>query len=210
MLGCVVIAAVLTGLTALLAPAGWFERLDGVVSDLAYPRGEPDPSVAVVAIDQRSLAEVDPTWPWSRARLADLVDALGAAGADAVALDLILAAPGDGDDRLAEAMQRTPTILGSASGTASSPPGRPLVVGNAVPLVPALADAAAAIGHVQAVADPADGVVRTVPVVVENPERQIVPSLSLAALAVARRRGSASHPSTAERCPGRRHARAHR
>lgn len=65
---CLLISLTLSGLTAVLAPAGWFERLDGVLSDLAYPRGEPDPSVAVVAIDQRSLAEVDPEWPWPRER----------------------------------------------------------------------------------------------------------------------------------------------
>ena len=81
-------------------------------------------------------------------------------------------------------MSDVPTVVAIASATASSQPGEPVRVGPAVPLAPGLAGVAAAIGHGQVTADSADGVARLVPAVVETPERQIVPALSLAALAV--------------------------
>jgi adenylate cyclase len=48
--------------------------------------------VAIVSIDERSLAELG-QWPWSRDRTAKLVEALGALGAAAVALDLLMVEP---------------------------------------------------------------------------------------------------------------------
>lgn len=182
-LACVAIAALVTALTAVLAPAGWFERLDGVITDVAFPRGVADDGVAVVAIDARSLAEVDPSWPWSRDRYAEIVNQLGEAGAEVVALDIVLASPSPQDDALVAAMAEVPTVLASASGSSSSKPGEPVQVDTMVQPDPVLAAGAIAIGHAQVVADPADGVARAVPLVVESADRQIVPALSLAALA---------------------------
>lgn len=185
LLGCAAISVALTAATGLLAPAGFFERLDGVVTDLAFPRSSPDPSVAVVGIDARSLVEVDPQWPWPREQYAEIVDQLSAAGAEVVVLDLILSAPTEGDAALAEAMAAMPTVLASAPASASGADGRPVAISSAAGPTEELAGRAAAIGHAQVVADAADGVVRTVPLVVEDPDRSVVPSLSLAALAVA-------------------------
>lgn len=181
---CVLIAAALTALTALLAPAGWFERLDGVLTDQAFPRGSPDPSVAVVGIDQMSLSAAGTAWPWPRDRLAELVTRLGDAGARVVVLDLVLAGASSTDGTLADAMSAQPTVLASAASTASVRPGRPIEVDAGLTPPALLVDAAAAVGHTQVLADPSDGVARRVPAVVETPDRRIVPSLSLAALAV--------------------------
>lgn len=183
LLGCVAISVILTILTAVLAPAGWFERLDGVLSDLAYPRGAADEGVAVVGIDARSLAEVEPQWPWPRQRYAELVERLGDAGAEVVVLDLVLSATSDTDETLVAAMQEQPTVLAAAPGVATSRAGEPVRVGRIVAPNATVAAAAAAVGHAQVVADPVDGIVRRVPVVVEDDDGQIVPSLALAALA---------------------------
>lgn len=68
--------------------------------------------VAVVAIDEAALAAAGP-WPWPRARLAALVDAVRAAGARGVALDLLLVEPAEGDDLLAASLARLPAALGA-------------------------------------------------------------------------------------------------
>jgi len=70
------------------APAGWFERINGVMTDLAYPRGKPDPSVAVVAIEEMvvhgwDLARaIDRPYESTPAELAVLDDFFGQFGPD--------------------------------------------------------------------------------------------------------------------------------
>ena len=68
---------------------------------------------AIVAIDDASLARLG-RWPWPRARLAALVEAIRNAGARTVALDLFLPEPGEpaGDLRLAHALARAHAIEG--------------------------------------------------------------------------------------------------
>jgi adenylate cyclase len=182
--GCLAVAVLLAVLTGAFSSRGWFERLDGVITDLAFPRGGPDPSVAVVAIDMRSLQQVDPAWPWSRDHYARLLERLDAAGAEVVVLDIVMAAETADDGRLVEAMASIPTVVASAPDVASSAPGRPVRAVSSSGPNEAIAGAAAGVGHTQVVADPADGVVRTVPVVVEDEDRRLVPALSLTALAV--------------------------
>ena len=68
----------------------------------------PASHTTVVAIDERALQELGP-WPWPRPLLAQLVDRIGAAGARAAVLDILLADARPGDAQLAAAMQRVPT-----------------------------------------------------------------------------------------------------
>lgn len=71
-------------------------QLDAVWHDArlrAFARDVPDTRVAIVDIDERALAALG-RWPWSRARLADLLEGLfEREGASVVGLDLILAEP---------------------------------------------------------------------------------------------------------------------
>ena len=72
--------------------------------------------IAVIDIDEASLAAVGP-WPWPRERIATLMEtALGAYGASAVALDLVFPEPGDaeGDLRLSMLAQHGPVVLAQA------------------------------------------------------------------------------------------------
>ena len=66
--------------------------------------------VAVIAIDEEALAAEGP-WPWPRARLAAIATAAREAGARVLALDLLLVAPGDGDDVLAGDLGTLPSVL---------------------------------------------------------------------------------------------------
>ena len=65
----------------------------------------------IVAIDEKSL-EREGAWPWPRERIAALLD--GAAGADAVAVDILLAEPRPGDEVLAAALARTNSVVAAA------------------------------------------------------------------------------------------------
>ncbi len=70
----------------------------------------PVTDVAVVAIDEEALASEGP-WPWPRARLAAIAGAAREAGARVLALDLLLVAPGEGDDALAASLGAMPSVL---------------------------------------------------------------------------------------------------
>lgn len=72
----------------------------------------PEERVTIVAIDERSLAEVGP-WPWSREDMARLVDALNQAGARLQIHDITYPEPRAGDAALIAALDNAPgAVLG--------------------------------------------------------------------------------------------------
>ncbi|MDP8254793.1 MAG: adenylate/guanylate cyclase domain-containing protein [Candidatus Alcyoniella australis] len=87
-MGCSVLAGY-----AIRADAGLLSRVEGATLDIRFRmRGPvvPDPEIAIIAIDQRSLDTVG-RWPWSRSDLARLVDAIGqgnSAKPKAIVLDI--------------------------------------------------------------------------------------------------------------------------
>jgi adenylate cyclase len=120
------------------------ERIIDTLLALAVPlHPGPDPAarIVVIDIDARSLAAYGP-WPWPRSRIADLVAAVGQAGAAAVAIDMLFEGADakspaalarrlgaeigradivawadtlpDGDHRLAGALASVPVALGFA------------------------------------------------------------------------------------------------
>ena len=66
--------------------------------------------VILVDIDERSLKEIGP-WPWSRTTLARLVDAIGQQQPLLQLFDLVLPDPKEGDNRLAQSMDRYKPIF---------------------------------------------------------------------------------------------------
>jgi CHASE2 domain-containing sensor protein/signal transduction histidine kinase len=141
------------------AQDGLTRRLDLAMLDLAATLGQPPPApdIAIVAIDERSLAEIG-EWPWRRATHAQLVDNLRAGGARVVLYDVLLVEPGKAEDdaALASAIARNgkvvlPFSFGPQMNTAGG-------IAPEYPL-PALASAAAAMGHIELAPDE-DGAVR--------------------------------------------------
>ncbi|KQY88291.1 hypothetical protein ASD35_11925 [Pelomonas sp. Root1444] len=133
-------------------------RIDALLSDrlLAWDTRPVAPDIVVVGIDDASLAALG-RWPWPRAVHARLLDALTAAGPRAVGLDLLLSEPdAAGDAQLAAAMQRNGRVVLPLRMA-------PLQSGAAVVSlpVPALAGAAAGLGHIHVELD-ADGVARRI------------------------------------------------
>lgn len=125
-----------------------FDVILGLVSGTGRASA-PTPPIVVVDIDADALDLVGP-WPWRRRVIADLLDATAAAGATAVAIDVVfsqadtrspaalarrLAAEtgrgdlaelarglDDDDPRLAEALARLPTVLAFALSPIPTPP----------------------------------------------------------------------------------------
>jgi adenylate cyclase len=156
-----------------------------------------EPRVLVVDVDEASLAALGP-WPWSSARIADLVEILLADyQSRGVALDILLPKAGDadGDMRLAMLARHAPLVLAQALDYSRSRPEalREGVLGGAVtaagPALPAsgylanhalLADAARHTGNIGFVPD-ADGALRRLPLL-SSYQGRTYPALGLALL----------------------------
>lgn len=91
------------------------DALELPVRDLALRLLPPEPArmTVVVGIDEDSLRAIGP-WPWERTVLAAIVNRAADAGARGVVLDILLADARPGDDKLAAAARRVPTLAVSA------------------------------------------------------------------------------------------------
>lgn len=168
---------------------GLLQRVDGWLHDQAVQLvalERTDPRVVIVAIDENSLADWG-RWPWPRQRMAELVDALfDEQGVSLVGLDMVFAEPDMGDARLARALINRPVVLGqyftNEVGARQTGTLGPRLPGD--PVLPnphntwtqwsayganqaVLTAAANHAGHFNALLD-ADGVVRSIPAVVEH------------------------------------------
>ncbi|WP_225547490.1 CHASE2 domain-containing protein [Chromobacterium violaceum] len=122
----------------------------------ANPLHKPDQNLIVIAIDEKSLAELG-RWPWPRAYHAQLLDKLG--GASSIGFDIAIAEPSrdhpEADKHLAEAIRRNGKVVG---------PVFPELQGGQLletrPLPP-IASAMAALGHTDYERDD-DGTIRRV------------------------------------------------
>jgi adenylate cyclase len=86
---------------------------DYVLTTLRGPR-TPSGQVVIVAIDERSVA-AEGLWPWSRARMARLVDALAEGGVAAVGFDVVWADADEQGQRLADLAGRLKAARAMAS-----------------------------------------------------------------------------------------------
>ncbi len=146
-------------LASLVARGEVTRRLDYSMLDLATSLADREPAqdIAIVAIDERSLAKVG-EWPWRRSTHARLIDNLRAAGAKVVLYDVLFVEPGDPQDdaALAEAVARHGKVVLAHNFAATLNQAEGI---EPVYPLPALAEAAAALGHVETMPD-TDGVLR--------------------------------------------------
>lgn len=160
--------------------------------------------VVIVDIDEDSLARYG-AWPWSRQRMAELLDKLTAAGAGPVAFDIVFPDARPGDAQFAAALQRHPAVLaqsfslddvtpatGQLHGALPAlgcPPPLPVAagyIGNSATLQ-------ATAGHITPRID-ADGAVRKLPALICY-AGQAYPALGLATLLRATHSApAAAHP----------------
>ncbi|MFN8390816.1 MAG: adenylate/guanylate cyclase domain-containing protein [Bdellovibrionota bacterium] len=110
-----IIAALLTGLSALVLTffaEAWSRPVYDALFRLRGPLPRPD-QVVVVAVDEVSFDELNAQWPWPRSIHGRLLDSLFAAGAKAVALDILFAEPSseEEDAAFAAAVSRHPNVV---------------------------------------------------------------------------------------------------
>ena len=179
-----------------LVYADWLWRWDQVIYDTQFRvwSTPPPEDIIIVAIDDASMSQLG-RWPWSRGVHAELVKRLTSAGARAIALDIIFAEKDrrdpQGDQKLIDAV--------AASGRVVLPvviePNR--LGGQLVETLPmpALTEAASALGHAHIDLDP-DGIARRVHLL-EGLGAPYWPAMSLALLRMI-------EPGAWERLPGNR------
>lgn len=143
-------------------------RLDNMVYDAlaSANRGAIHPDIVIVAIDDRSLETLG-RWPWSRDIHARMIDRLDAAGAQAVAYDILFPEPSPADPALADALHRAGNVYLPSAVDPLGQDGRSVeVIGPTVEL----RAAAAGVGHVNLAPDE-DGMVRRLPLRLRSGER---------------------------------------
>lgn len=167
------IGAAMGALAALAMFAGAFEAWNNQVTDRFFLSHKPDPSIAIVAIDDASLSAIG-RWPWPRNVHARLIDALKADGARVIAYDVNWpeASTGSDDEALAQSIRNAKNVVlpvelqitKTSAGIRYDPHAivRPIAV---------IEQAAFAVGHTNTPPD-ADGVIRRIPIAVGAPDGQ--------------------------------------
>lgn len=150
-----------TALSCLLYLSGAYDYLDARLLDVSFrlrPPRPPDGRIAIVAVDDESLAAEPRKVPLPRGYLARLVRAAAAGEPAAILLDVLLDQPGasPSEDRdLAAALQDAGMVILPATATSDTAGD----AARALPL-PQFAGAAMAVGHVSLRESAADGVLR--------------------------------------------------
>lgn len=154
-LNCVLLGLVL--LASMSFPLATLnQKLNDVYLRLRPPLREPS-QVAMVLIDDVSLARYG-RWPWSRTRLAELINAVSAQRPKVIGLDILLSEPQDesSDSALAAAIRSAPSVVLAAKISGA------LDDKLWIDPLPRFVQAAKGLGHVQAIVDP-DGICRSIP-----------------------------------------------
>jgi adenylate cyclase len=177
------VAAIVAVLALTGLHGGVFQGFRQRASDALFPTGATSSHIAIVGIDGRSLDDLHRPWPWPRQLQAQLVSDLTADGASVIVEDLVYDPAEPGDSALAASMKRSGhVVLASSAGVRPDPDGLLLEATAITGPVSDLARQAYAVGHASVTPDPSDGVVRSLPLVVEDATGHFIPSLALAAL----------------------------
>ena len=122
------LAVGLTGIVLFVFPLNFnlLEERLGALGWTAAPDISDEERIVIVAIDERSIAEVG-SWPWPRSKMAELTTAIDRAGAQLQVHDIVYSDPKQGDDALVEALaaargaviSQVPVLPENASGQIS-------------------------------------------------------------------------------------------
>lgn len=206
MLYAAAIAAVVSALAAAGLANGVFGGFQRRAADSLFPAAKTSDDIVVVAIDSKSLAAFG-SLPWRRSVHAALARQLAAAGVDTAVWDVVFAGPGnfpEDNAELASALAQIKSVVLGARVQVDPDPDDPTLMKvtsvDGVPYAPLTEAPNVDVAHVQVVQDPADGVVRSLPLIADH-DGTFVPALSLAAFQGTR--GALGQPLTVARDPQR-------
>lgn len=180
---------VVTAIAALGLSANAFAGFQRRASDTLFPSAKTDPEVVIVGIDNASLQKVGPL-PWRRSVHAELARRFAAAGVKTAVWDVVFGGEGRepaDNAEFAAALQELPgAVLAEQISTRPSKRDPSLLEAtvDAGPFPTLLDGTGATFAHAEVTPDPSDGVVRSLPAVVDQ-DGAIVPGLSVAALQAA-------------------------
>ncbi len=155
---------------------GAFQVTQRRLSDSLFPTDGRDPRVAVIGVDNKSLAELG-RWPFDRIRHAEMIDALAEAGVTAIGYDVSFYEPSDpqNDQALGEAAERAGNVVFAATAQLEGVEDVPQASSLLFP-IPELSEGTIA-AHANVLPD-VDGTVRDIPPLVETPDGQYLSGLS--------------------------------
>ena len=159
--------------------AGVFFRTQLRLSDALFPSGGADRRVVVVGIDDKSLAQQG-RWPWDRRIHAQLIRRLDAGGASLIGYYVTFSEPSEdrsSDRALARAVGLHHNVVLAADAIFHGRAGHLLRARSVEAPIPELTRAAVAVAHSNVFPD-TDGVVRSLPPVVQTPSGDFLRSLS--------------------------------
>ncbi|HUR78976.1 MAG TPA: adenylate/guanylate cyclase domain-containing protein [Acidimicrobiales bacterium] len=178
-IGAALVGTAVVALSTLALSAGFLSSYRTIATDALFPRGATDSRVVVVGIDQKAIAVARERWPWSRVTQARLIDAIASRRPGAVVVDVVYD-PGTNDDAvLAASLRRADAVVASLATIGS--PSRRLISAHIIPPVAQVATGLT-VGHAAVTPDRADGVVRSLPLLLADDDGDFVPALSLVAL----------------------------
>ena len=175
----IAVGCLFTALAILVQP---FTSISSWLSDQLFVPEAPSPNIVIVGIDNASLEAYGKWSEWQRSLHARAVDNLAEAGAAVIGLDILFADTSADDAVLAEALEGAGNVVLPVVGveplrsTESEVTYRHFLV----PTTP-LEQACLSLGHANVVPD-GDGVVRRLPLVVQDSSGQTHPALALAVL----------------------------
>ena len=180
-----VIALVVTALAAVGLDADFSAGFQRRAADALLPSAVRDDRVVVIGMDQESIERLGIP-PWSRDVHAALADQLAGYGVSTAVWDVVFLGPGKdpaADQAFAASLAALPApVLAEGVGNYERGDHDLYRAKKSAPPLDELAQAGnTSVGHVLVTPDPADGVVRVEPLVVDD-DGNILPSLALQAL----------------------------
>lgn len=180
----VTIALIASFVVLLLLVSNLLGALDRLATDFLYNPILPQPRIAVIAIDKKSLDEIG-TFPWSRAIHAELLERLAQAPPRVIAYDVVFTQESSQDEVFVKAIQKSGNVLLAATTASESalPPEMNSLPAYAQLITPAplLLQAASRVAHRVIVPD-SDGITRQIPTGIQS-ANETYPALGLAAVA---------------------------
>jgi len=168
--------------TALAISFQPFTSISSWLSDQLFVPEVPSPNIVIVGIDNASLEAYGRWSEWQRSLHARAIDNLAEAGAAVIGLDILFADTSADDAVLAEALEGAGNVVLPVVGVEPLRSTEPEVTYRhfLMPAAP-LEQACLSLGHANVVPD-GDGVVRRLPLLVEDSSGQTHPALALAVL----------------------------
>ena len=151
-------------------------------SDQFLPSGKISPNIVVAGIDDTTLANFGKWSDWPRSLHAQAINNLEAAGAAVIGFDVIFADTSNSDQTFAMSLQKGGNVVLAGAGiTRIAAKNTPATYDSFLLPTTILDQACSSIGHVNIVPDP-DGKIRRIPLIVQEKNGDIYPSLGVAML----------------------------